>query len=321
MSPKGRIARYRQGVDPATVSPGEEAPLGDAELLEIDGREVRLTHPERVVWPVMGTTKRDLVAYLLAVAPVLLPALRGRATMLWRFPEGIDGPGWFQAQCRSRPDWVPTHDLVGRRGDTLRYCVIEEPATLAWLANLGTIELHPHGWTVDRPDEPKQLVFDLDPGPPAGAAEAAVVALRVRERLATRGLDALVKTSGGLGLHVVAPLLPGATWDAAKAFAREAAEALAAETPELVIARSDRAARSGRVYVDWIQNDRGRQLVAAYSPRAVPIPQVSTPLRWPEVEAGARGDLRAFRPSFRDVLDRIERWGDLWSAGDAGSID
>jgi bifunctional non-homologous end joining protein LigD len=321
MSPKGRIARYRPGADPTARPVADDGSAsGDAELLAKGGREVRLTHPERVIWPMTGTTKRDLVEYLLAVAPVLLAALRGRATMLWRFPEGIDGPGWFQPQCRSRPEWVPTHEVVGKRGDILHYCVIEEPATLAWLANLGTIELHPHGWRVDRPDEPSAVVFDLDPGPPAGVVEAASVALRIRERLIDRGLEPVVKTSGGLGLHVVAPLASGHAWDAVKAFARQTAEALAAEAPGRVIARSERTARAGRVYVDWIQNDRNRQLVAPYSPRALAIPQVSTPLAWDEVAAGARGDVRAFRPSFGEVLDRVERLDDLWAGGEPGTL-
>ena len=281
----------------------------------IDGREVRVTHPDRAVWPLTRTTKGQLVDYLLAVAPVLLPHLRDRATMLWRFPEGVDGPGWFQAQCRSRPDWVPTHDVVGRRGDLLRYCVIEEPATLVWLANLGTIEFHPHLWRTTLPTEPASLVFDLDPGPPAGIAEAAEVALVLEERLRAVGLEPLVKTSGSLGLHVVAPLLPGATFDATKAFARGLAEAIAADRPEAVIARSGREARAGRVYIDWIQNDRNRQLVAPYSPRATPIPGVSTPLTWDEVREAVAGDRGALRPSFDAVLRRLDAVGDLSVVG------
>jgi bifunctional non-homologous end joining protein LigD len=286
----------------------------------IAGRDVRLTHLDRVIWPMTGTTKRDLLEYLIAISPVLLPHLRQRATMLWRFPEGIDGPGWFQAQCRSRPDWVPTHDIVGRRGETLRYCLIEEPATLAWLANLGTIELHPHGWRIDRPSEPSAVVFDLDPGPPAGLVAAAAVALRLRDRLRGVGLEPVVKTSGSLGLHVVAPLVGGGSFETAKRYSRRVAETLAEESPELVLARSDRAARAGRVYIDWIQNDRNRQLVAPYSPRAVPIPQVSTPLHWDEVAAAASGDVRRLRPSFAEVLERVERFGDLWSMARPGVL-
>ena len=286
---------------------------GTADELEIEGRRVRVTSLERVIWPLSGTTKRDLIEYLLAVSPSLLPQLRRRPTMLWRFPEGIDGPGWFQAQCRGRPDWVPTHEVIGKRGERLAYCVIEEPATLAWLANLGTIEFHPFGWTVERPVEPSALVLDLDPGPPAGLVECARVALRARELLLSVALEPVVKTSGGLGLHLAAPLAPGQSFDRAKAIARAIADRLADALPELVVRDIGRAQRSGRVYVDWIQNDANRQLVAAYSPRATPIPQVSTPLRWEEVEAVAStGRHAALRPSPRAVLERIERFGDLW---------
>ena len=287
---------------------------GEALELHIDGRDIRVTHPGRVVWPRAGTTKRELIDYLLAVAPVLLPAVRRRPTMLWRFPEGVDGPGWFQAQCRSRPPWVPTHPIIGRRGERLDYCVIEEPATLAWLANLGTIELHPHNWTVDAPDDATGVVFDLDPGPPAGLVEAARVGLFLRDRLRMDGLDPAVKTSGSLGLHVVAPVVAGTPSTATKAYARRVADELAAEHPDRVIARSDRAARAGLVFVDWIQNDRGRQLIAPYSPRATPVPRVSTPVRWPDVElAAVDGRLEQLRPTLRQVLERIERNGDPWA--------
>ena len=281
--------------------------------LEIDTRTVRVTHPDRIIWPLSGTTKRDLIEYLLAVSRVLLPHLRRRPTMLWRFPEGVDGPGWFQAQCRSRPPWVQTFDVTGRRGDILRYCVIEEPATLAWLANLGTIELHPHGWTVDRPDEPTNVVFDLDPGPPAGLRESAAVALVIAGRLRSIGLDPVAKTSGGLGLHVAAALGATETFERSKAFSRRLAEELAAEAPERIVARSGRDARAGRVYIDWIQNDRNRQLVAPYSPRATPVPQISTPVMWDEIEAAAAGDIRDLRPTFAAVLQRIDRFGDVWA--------
>jgi len=298
------------------TAPHVDEPL----VLRIGGRDVRVTHPGRVVWPLTGTTKGELVEFLLAVAPVLLPALRGRPTMLWRFPEGVDGPGWFQAQCRSRPAWVPTHPIVGRGGERLDYCVIEEPATLAWLANLGTIELHPHNWRVDAPDDATAVVFDLDPGPPAGLAEAAAVALWLRDRLRIDGLDPVVKTSGSLGLHVVAPLVRGTTSAVAKAYARRVAEELASAHPDRVIARSERAARAGLVFIDWIENDRGRQLIAPYSPRATPVPRVSTPLRWSQVEVAATGRLDRLRPGFREVLDRIERDGDPWSEAEPRAL-
>jgi bifunctional non-homologous end joining protein LigD len=298
---------------------------GGAEPLDllVDGRRVTITHPDKVLWPLAGTTKRDLAEYLLAVAPVLLPHLAGRATMLWRFPEGVEGKGWFQAQCRSRPPWVRTADLVGKRGDLLRYCLVEEPATLAWLANLGTIELHPHLWTIDQPDVPAAVVFDLDPGPPAGLGAAARVALRVAEQLRADGMTPVVKTSGSLGIHVAAPVDHSATFADTKRYARDLAERLAAETPAAVIARSERASRAGRVYIDWVQNDRNRQLVAPWSPRSTPLPRVSLPLAWEEVDAIASGRARTidvgFEPALARTASSVGRWlepGDGPVAGD-----
>jgi bifunctional non-homologous end joining protein LigD len=286
----------------------DEPPLD----LVVGGRHVAITHPDRIVWPVTGTTKRELVAYLLAAAPLLLPNLVGRATMLWRFPEGVDGKGWFQAQCRSRPPWVRTADIVGKRGDLLRYCLIEEPATLAWLANLGTIELHPHLWTVDEPEVPVAVVFDLDPGPPAGLASAALVALRVAERLRADGMAPVVKTSGSLGMHVAAKVDPGATFVDTKRYARDVADRLAAETPDAVIARSERASRRGRVYVDWVQNDHNRQLVAPWSPRSTALPRVSLPLAWDEVEAIAAGRSEHPDVGFEAAIARMPKATGLW---------
>ena len=280
----------------------------------VGGREVRITNPDRVLWPQTGTTKRELLDYALAVAPVLLPYLRRRPTMLWRFPEGVDGPGWFQANCRGRPDWMPTHEVMGRRGETLRYCVIEEPAALAWLANLGTIELHPFGWILDAPEQPTALVLDLDPGPPAGLAECARVALLLRSLLGRLGLPSRVKTSGGLGLHVLVPLAPDQRFEHAKAVGRALGQVVAQRAPDLAIARIGRAERAGRVYVDWVQNDANRQLVAPYSPRATPVPQVSTPVRWAEVEAAAGSRKGAtLRFGLADVRARLDAMGDLWA--------
>src|SRR5215212_885387 len=172
------------------------------ETLTIDGRAVRITNPDRILWPETGTTKRQLVEYYLRMAPVVLPHVRGRALTLGRWPEGVDHTGWLQAECRGRPGWLPVHEAVTRRGGRFAYCMVEDRAGLVWLVNLGTIELHPFLALPVRPDEPTHLVVDLDPGPPAGLLDAARVALEVRRRVAEDGLEATVKVSGMLGLHV-----------------------------------------------------------------------------------------------------------------------
>src|SRR5215212_9363765 len=177
------------------------------ETLTIDGRAVRITNPDRILWPETGTTKRQLVEYYLRMAPVVLPHVRGRALTLGRWPEGVDHTGWLQADCRGRPEWLPVHETVTKkRGGRFAYCMVEDRAGLAWIANLGTIELHPFLALARDPEEPLSLVVDLDPGPPAGLIDCARVAIEVRRRLEADGLRPLVKVSGMLGLHVVAPL-------------------------------------------------------------------------------------------------------------------
>ncbi|HET7026664.1 MAG TPA: non-homologous end-joining DNA ligase [Candidatus Limnocylindrales bacterium] len=284
------------------------------DVLELDGHEVALTHPARVLWPRTGFRKRDLVDYLLAIAPTLLPHIRGRGLTLRRFPEGVDGPGWFQAECRGCPSWMRTFDVAGRGGRTWRYCIVDDAAGLAWTANLGTLELHPFLSTIERPTEPTALVLDLDPGPPAGLLACARVALLLRLRLASVGLEAWPKTSGSVGLHVYVPLAPGHTFDQTKTFARSLAAELAAAHPDLVTDVIDRSRRAGLVYLDWIQNDASRSTVAAYSLRATPWPLVSTPVTWEELEdavASSRPESLVFTP--RDVLARVDRLGDLFA--------
>jgi bifunctional non-homologous end joining protein LigD len=280
--------------------------------VEVEGREVALTNLEKVLWPETGFTKGQMVEYYVAVAPVLLPHLEGRPLTLRRFPDGIDGVSWHQNECQGEPDWFPVFETRGREGRRLRFCMVDGLAALLWVANQAAVELHPFLWRVEAPREPTQVVFDLDPGPPAGLVEAARVALALRPLLEELGLDPHVKTSGSLGLHVQAPL--GAPADT-KRLAREVAAAVAALVPDLVVREVRRAARAGKVYVDWLQNDPTRQTVAPYSLRGLPWPTVATPVRWEEVEAAAeeaRPELLFFTPA--DVLERIERDGDLFES-------
>ena len=279
--------------------------------VEVDGRELALTNLEKVLWPETGWTKGQMIEYYLAVAPVLLPHLEGRPLTLRRFPDGIGGISWHQNECQGEPDWFPVHETRGRDGRKLRFCMVDGLASLLWLANQAAIELHPFLWRVDAPREPTQVVFDLDPGPPAGLVEAARVALALRPLLEELGLEPHAKTSGSLGLHVHAPVAGLDT----KRLAREVAEVVAAHAPELVVGEVSRAARPGKVYVDWLQNDPSRQTVAPYSLRGLPWPTVATPVRWEEVERAAaegRPELLFFTPA--DVLERVERDGDLFAA-------
>ena len=282
---------------------------GAAEL-ELGGRRIRVSNRGKVLWREAGFTKGDVVDYYLAVAPVLLPHLAGRAVTLRRFPDGIEGWSWYQMQWpRGHPDWLPSRPLPGRGLE--RFCLVDDVASLAWAANLAAIELHPLLARADSPHEPTVLAFDLDPSPPADIVDCCDVALAIRHALG--GLASFPKTSGSVGLHVYVPLNTPHSFADTKAFARALAERLAAERPDAVTADQRRALRSGKVLVDWLQNDATRSTVAPYSLRAAGWPTVSTPLTWDEVgeaRAARRPDLLTFQPA--DVLARVERLGDLF---------
>ena len=279
----------------------------------VDGREVQLTNLDKVLWPKASFTKRQLIEYYVELAPILLPHLEARPLTVRRFPDGVDGVSWHQNECRRQPEWFPVFETPGRDGRLLRFCMADSEAALVWLANQAAIELHPFSWRIDAPRVPTQLVFDLDPGPPADLLTTAEVAIALRELLEELGLGAFVKSSGSLGLHVHVPL--AAPLDAPKEFARDVAQALAARRPADVVAEMRKEARAGKVYVDWLQNDPTRQTVAPYSLRGLPWPTVAAPLRWDEVEeAAATGSAARLVVTTADIRSRIDRYGDLFAA-------
>jgi bifunctional non-homologous end joining protein LigD len=279
-------------------------------VVEVEGRRIVLSNLDKVLWPASGTTKGHLIRYYTDVAPVLLPHLEGRPLTIRRFPDGVDGVSWHQNECRGEPDWFPVFETTGRGGRRLRFCMVDGHAALVWLANQAAVELHPFLWRVEAPRHPLALVFDLDPGPPAGVLEASRVALKLRSLLEELKLPAFVNGTGSLGLHVRVPLeQPSST----KGVARRIAEALSARHPDEVVADMGREARVGKVYVDWLQNDPSRQTVAAYSMRGVQWPTVAAPLTWEEVEQAVANE----RPErlmilANDVPSRLDRYGDIF---------
>ena len=202
--------------------------------VEVDGRRVRITHLERVLWPDSGTTKAEMLDYYVRVAPALLPHLRRRPLTLWRYPEGVQAQGWWQNECRGAPDWMAVYEYDATDGRHHRHCVIDDVSSLLWVANQGTIELHPFLFVADRPQVPLAVIFDLDPGEPATLRDACDVGLRLRQLLNDAGLRSFAKSSGSKGLHVVVPLNQPHTFDETKAFARAAAHILADERDDVV---------------------------------------------------------------------------------------
>lgn len=291
-------------------------------LVEVEGRTVRLTNLEKVLYPSTGTTKGEVLHYYAQVAPVLLPHLRDRAVTRVRWPNGVTDPGFFEKNAPAgTPAWVrtvrvPTSGTRGesRHGDELVLPVVEDLASLTWLVNLAALELHVHQWRVGRdgrPRHPDRLVVDLDPGEPAGLGECCQVALLVRERLDGHGLTGYPVTSGSKGLHVYAALPGRLDPDGTTALARAIAEELQAAHPALVTATMTRSRRPGKVFVDWSQNSGSKTTVSPYSLRGRDRPLVAAPVTWAEVEAGAEDPLALDQLSVEQVLSRVAAHGDL----------
>ena len=293
-------------------------------LVDVEGRTLRLSNLDKVLYPRTGTTKGEVLHYYAQVAPTLLPHLADRAVTRIRWPHGVAEGSFFEKNVpQGTPSWVrtvsvPTTGSRGesRHGDRLVFPVVDDLAALTWLVNLAALELHVHQWRVGRNGRPRnadRIVIDLDPGEPATLHECCQVALMVREKLAERDLDARPVTSGSKGLHLYADLprrLPG---EESTALAREVAEELQAEHPRLVTATMTKARRSGKVFLDWSQNASSKTTITPYSLRGRDKPFVATPVSWAEVEAGAEDPLGLEQVRMEEVIDRVTDLGDLFS--------
>ncbi|MBA2506039.1 MAG: ATP-dependent DNA ligase [Thermoleophilaceae bacterium] len=281
------------------------------QTVEIEGRSLQLSNLDKVLYPEAGFTKGQVIDYYANVAPALLPHLAGRQLTLKRYPDGVEGKFFYEKNCpKHRPDWMRTV-AVEARNRTVNFCVIEDLPGLVWTQNMASLELHTSLHMAETPLEPASLVFDLDPGPPAGIRECCEVALELRALLGQVGLETFAKTSGSKGLQFYAPLHSGATYDATKGLAKAFAELLAEKRPKLVVAQMKKELRKGKVFIDWSQNDEHKTTVCVYSLRAKEQPSASTPVTWEEVEAGAAGKGLAF--TSREVIERVEEHGDLFA--------
>ncbi len=302
-------------------------PVSAKELVTIDGRTLAISNRDKVLFPRDGYTKGDLVAYYRAVAPAMLPHLRGRPLTLERYPDGIDCGSFFEKNAaRHLPDWIATTTVPSEGGkrDAIRFIVCNDEATLAYVANLAAIVLHV--WTSHEPslEVPEFLFFDLDPFDGCTLATLARVALALREALAEIGLDPAVKSSGGSGLHVAIPLVPEYSYEICRGFAEVVARTVHARVATLTTLERMPAKRPpGTVYLDYVQVGRGKTLVAPFSVRPRDGAPVSMPLAWSEVEAmvrkrpgtGARetGTEAEFaRFTLKNAVAEIAKRGDLW---------
>ena len=282
------------------------------EFLKIDGHEVRISNPNKVLYPETNFTKQDVVAYYRAIASTLLPHLRDRPLTLKRYPNGVAAGYFYEKQCPAhKPSWVKTASITGRE-KTIDYCIIDSLASLIWVANLASLELHTLLSHADTPQHPTSMVFDLDPGPDVDIRQSAAIALRLRDLLQDLGLKSFAKTSGGKGLHLWVPLNTPVTFDQTKEMSQALARILERDDPTRVTSNMRKDLRPGRVFIDWSQNDEHKTTVCAYSLRAMSRPTVSTPLEWTEVSAAARSS-KPVAFTADQVLRRLKRHGDLFA--------
>jgi bifunctional non-homologous end joining protein LigD len=292
--------------------------------VEVDGRTLTLSNLDKVLYPEVGFTKAEVIDYYTRIAPVLLPHVESRPLTFKRYPDGVEGKFFFEKNAPSHtPDWVPRVTLPSpgstKNRSTINYAVMCDLPTLVWAANLAALEFHVPMWRVNlrarseanKTRNPDLLVFDLDPGPPATVVQCCEVAQHVRDVLDTDGLTAYPKTSGSKGLQLYVPLDAKRPWEDVHSYARELAQRLEKEHPALVVWNMKKELRTGKVLVDWSQNNAAKTTIAAYSLRARPEPTVSTPVAWDEVDACTQpGDLRF---TSADVLARVDEVGDLFA--------
>jgi bifunctional non-homologous end joining protein LigD len=282
----------------------------------VEGRRLTLSNLDKVFYPKAGFTKGQVIDFYLRIAPALLPHLRDRPLTLKRYPNGVEGQFFYEKNCPAhRPPWVKTAPIWSDQNQrVMQFCLIQDIATLAWATNLADLEMHVplhRSHEVERPDS---IVFDLDPGAPAGLLQCCEVALILQETFGRLGLECFAKTSGSKGMQLYLPLNTRTSYEETKPFARAVAEALAASRPGLVVSNMKKSLRGGKVLVDWSQNDPHKTTVCVYSLRARDRPTVSTPVTWDEVRACLRANDAGLLSFETDAaLRRVEEHGDLFA--------
>jgi bifunctional non-homologous end joining protein LigD len=288
--------------------------------VEVEGRTLTISNLAKVLYPNTGTTKGEVLSYYAHISPLMLPHLHARAVTRIRWPHGTGDMSFFEKNLPSgAPSWlktvtVPTTGSRGGKGDRIVFPIVEDLATLTYLANLASLELHVHQWTVSpkgKPGTPNRMVIDLDPGSPADLHECAQVALLVRDRLADMGLACAPVTSGSKGLHLYAPLPGTLTSDEVRDVAQELAQSLQ-EDSKLVVWKMTKSLRPGKVFLDWSQNTGAKTTISPYSLRGKLAPYVAAPRTWDEIEEGAEERHALGQLTLEEVLKRADKHGDIF---------
>jgi bifunctional non-homologous end joining protein LigD len=280
--------------------------------VSINGRRLALTNLDKVFYPEAHFSKADVLNYYMGISPYILPHVTGRLLTMKRYPDGVTGEFFYEKSCPAyKPDWLSVTE-AGRM-KKVAYCTIEDEAGLIWIVNLAALELHTMLSRSQDVSRPTMVVFDLDPGEGMDILDCAEAGVSLREMLSGLGLQCYPKTSGGKGLHVYIPLNTQVSFRETKDFAHAVALMMQERYPDAIVSNMRKALRKRRIFVDWSQNDEHKTTVCAYSLRAQPMPTVSTPLTWEEVEMAVRkkdGAMLYFE--VKDVLQRAHEQGDLF---------
>jgi len=284
-------------------------------FVEIVGRRLPLSNLDKDLYPSYGFTKAQILEYYRGIAPFILPHLKDRALTLKRYPEGVEKDFFFEKRCPvHRPAWVKTAEVPQDGGEPMTVCLVNDLETLIWVENLASLELHVPLARAGSPQTPDSMVFDLDPGDPANILDCARVALTLRDLLSRMGLTGYVKTSGQKGLHVFVPLNhKETTFEDTRTFSKAVAGIMQKHYPDLVTAKMAKQERTGRVFINWSQNDAKKTMFCIYSLRAREKPYVSFPLAWRELEdLAGLGDAERLHVLHSEAVSRAEEKGDLF---------
>ena len=284
-------------------------PEPQTQQVTVEGRKLKLSSLDKVMYPATETTKGEVLSYYAQVHPYLLPLLADRPVTRVRFPHGVSDLSFFEKNLPSgAPSWL-THTSF----DEMTYPFVPDLAALTYLVNLNSLEFHIPQWRVGSdgtPQNPDRIVLDLDPGKPAGLQECARVALHLRERLSGLGLELIPVTSGSKGMQLYARLGGDLTSDQVRDLAQQLAQEMTKKLPDLVLWKMTKSLRPGKVFLDWSQNVAAKTTIAPYSLRGRELPNVAAPRTWDEVEAGADGQ-EFEQVMFDDIAARLDEFGDL----------
>jgi len=286
------------------------------QIIEIEGKQLKLTNLDKVFYPATGFTKGQVIDYYARIAPVLIPHLKNHPLTLKRYPNGVNEPPFFEKNAtKYRPEWVKTVPIWSHGNQrNVNYILCNDLPTLIWVENLASIELHPSLSVAQDIMCPRSIVFDLDPGPPANIVQCCQVAMWLRGIFEHFKLESFPKTSGSKGMQIYVPLNTKTSYDETKPLAHALARLLENEHADLVVSDMKKSVRTNKVFVDWSQNDEHKTTVSVYALRARERPTVSTPITWDEVEhCLKKKDASLLVFETQQTLARVEKMGDLFA--------